>query len=430
MLKRSKAALIFLGLISFILIFCLLTENGVLAQKAGVLSFEGRLHSRYLDLAGNKLVGILLDLGRLDLVKPREMDRILQQYRIRYYRDLEAEEVRMIGERAGIGLLFAGFIDNLEVYWNSNQRRYKAEAEITVRIYDTVSGRATRIITQRGSAAHGDREDAQFQALENCFSSIFVRQLREEFLLTSTIKEIENDEIYFFGGRDLGVKIGSRYQILQRVEDKTTVGYGYKQIGLLEVISVGDDSSRGRILYAKEPVQEVNLLEEMVSKSRVKFNLGYSNMPFRMDGTSGRLNLPGIRVGNEVPFSHSSQVLLGFAGGGGAFIFDIGGVHVREFPLSPGSLYGTLGGGAGFSMGMVEGCGEILGSAGIFGELLAGVKYYPRQEHGISFSLEGVGRLATPLSRWQELDEGNVSPCGPDLRTSGFGIRISAGIGF
>lgn len=423
---RSKAARVLMVLFFFVMIFCVLPENQVLAQKAGVLSFEGRLHSRYLDLAGNKLVGILLDLGRLDLVKPREMDRILQDFGIRYYRDLQAEEVKMIGERAAIDLLFAGFIENLEVYWDSNQRRYKAEGEITVRIYDPISGRVIRIINQRGSASHGNREDAQFQALENCFSSNFVRQLREEFLLTSTIKEIENDEIYFFGGRDLGVKIGSRYQILQKVAGTTQ----YKQIGLLEVISVENDFSRGKVLYAREPLQQDHLLEEMVSKSRFKLNLGYSNMPFKMDGSSGRLNIPGIRVGNEVPFSHSSKVLLEFAGGGGAFIFDIGGVHVREFPITPGSFYGTLGGSAGFSMGMVEGCGEVLGSAGIFGELLAGVKYYPRQEHGMTFSLEGVGRLATPLTRWQDINEGNVSPCGPNLRTSGLGIRISVGLGF
>lgn len=427
---KSKIGVFFLVLCFLFIVFEIIPENQVSAQKAGVLAFEGRYHSRYLDFSREKILDILIDIGRFEVMLPREMDRVLDRYRIRYYSRLEREEVKRIGEITGVDLLFAGSIENLEAYWDSNQRRYRAEAEVTIRIYDSITGRELSFISGRGSSSHGDRESALFQALGNCFSSSFVNQIKKEFLLTSAIQEVDGEDIVFFGGRDLGVRKGDRFKILERVEDEFSGQARYEQIGLLEVTEVGRDISRGQAIYAKKDITRENVLEEIVSRSRLTLSLWYSNTGISVDERTGRLNVFGLKVGSEVPFSHSSNISFGFAGVGGAFLFDVGGEHIREFPLNPGSLYGTIGGRAGISMGLVQACDEFLSSAGLFIEVLPGIKYYLRQEHGMTISIEGIGRFATPLNRWQDLDNNYISPCGPDLRTSGFGVRFSVGIGF
>ncbi len=428
--RKNCWNIMILSFIVCLAVFSLFSENRALAQKAGVLNFEGRYHSQYINYAREELLEVLQEMGRFDAIKSREIDRIAEDLRLRNYYRLEVDEVKKIGERAGLDFLFAGVIEKLEVYWDSGQRKYKAEAEINVRLYDAMTGRTISLFSGRGTASHSNRETSQFQALGNCFSTGFVEGIKEEFLLTSTIKEIDGEKVYFFGGRDLGIKTGSRFQILERTADEVMGEIILEQIGLLEVTSVGEEISRGRVIYSRKPVKEDHLLEETLRRSRLKLNIGYSNMPIKVDGTPGRLNLMGFRFGNEIPFSHSSSIIFGFAGGGGSFIFDTGGEHIREFSLIPGSLYLTFGGGAGFTVGMVEACGDLLVSPGFFGEILGGVKYYLRQEHGMTIALEGVGRLGTPLSRWQELDSPYYSPCGPEVRTSGFGLRFSVGLGF
>ncbi len=417
-------------MIIFNLLLIFLFGGEVLAYEAGVLEFAGRHPSRFLERASQNITRIISDMGRFAIFHREEMKKIIEARDITYFPRLEAEDAREIGEKTGVDIIFAGILDKLEASWDSDRQRFLARAEIVLRIIEAPTGQVTTVISRSGSASHRDRETAKIRALENCFDAQLIRQLRQEFLLSSSIKSIDEDTVIFYGGRDLGVIEGSRFKILSRERGNRGGATSFRQVGLLQVTRVGAEESQGQIIYATEEITRANILEEIVDKDRFRITLGYRLSRIRTAEQAVRVNTFDLRLGSETPFSHSTNVSLGFSAGGGVFIFNLGGEHLRELPLIPGSLYGTWGGAAGFDMGVIEQYGQIFGATGIYAEALAGLKFYPSQEHGMTLALEGVGRLATTLASWQEVNGGSGNINFEEISPSGLGLRFSLGFGF
>ncbi len=417
-------------IILFVLLLIFLFGREALAYEAGVLDFAGRHPSRFLERASQEITRIIGDMGRFEIFHREEMKKIIEARDITIFPRLEPEDARKIGEKTGVNIIFAGIVNKLEASWDSDRQRFLARAEIVLRIIETPTGQVIRVISSSGSASHRDRETAKSRALENCFDSGLVRQLREEFLLSSSVKSIEEDTVIFYGGRDLGIIEGSRFKILSRERGNRGEETSFRQVGLLQVTRVGEEESRGQIIYATEEITTENILEEIVDKDRFRITLGYRLSRIKTGEQPARVNTFDLRLGSETPFSHTTNVSLGFSAGGGVFIFNLGGEHLRELPLIPGSLYGTWGGAAGFDMGMIEQQGQIFAATGIFGEALAGLKFYPSQEHGITLALEGVGRLAATLTGWQQVNGGSGNISVGKFNPSGLGLRFSLGFGF
>ena len=418
-------------LVAFFLLFSLgiVEAQPASAQRVGVVGFEGYFHIDFLNRAGDELTRELRKFERFEVAGRREMRSFFQEHEISHHRYLNREQVKEIARSENIDYLFWGKMKEISIYWNSETGRYHAQVNLLVEIIDVFSGEILRTIKGSGSSDNKDRREAQNKAIENCFSSRFMREIREEFLLLSNIKEIDGNEIYFFGGRDLGVKTGQRFMIMERDTERRD-GAFYEQIGLLEVSAVSDEISRGRVLYAHKPLSEDNVLQEAVSAGRMKVNVDFRNLPYSKNGEKDRVFGGELKMGLEVPFSFSTGLLFGYTGADGVHIYNFGLEYLREMALSPGRIYLNAGGGLGLSLGATQIENEQYTSVGIFGEVLTGLKYYFRQEHGWTISLDGFARYGSSLRHWQRDSDDVWVDYGPEVHLRGFGLRISLGLGF
>ena len=437
-MKKSSIVL----LLAMIYIFCYATPSFA-QEKVGVLDFGGKTPTEFRLSAGNKLFSILLDLGYFDLIAREEMARVLGEEN--FLASQSVEETIETGRMLAANLLFTGSIEQLSSHWDSKVQRYRGEAGITVKIIQVQTGRVLHLLVRTGYGSSENREKSLHLALENCFAGDFMVKLKEIFALNGTITKVDGDSIYFFNGKDLGIKKGQRFRVLrtefEEFEELKIRTAFQREIGLVEVIAVGDNISKAKLIWNSLPILLEDTVEEVEypEKKLLSFEIGVSNK-YTTEAFTGETSAKknhryplalNLKLGRELPFKHSGFLHLGVISVPTVKVFNFGIEGGFERPLSKGFFYFTLSGETGLALAFQQLSSQNASCLGYYLKVGGGGKMYFNREQGPRINLRIFGQYGPKLTPpWKDNEGKTVTPSIQRLDFTGFGLEVGFSIPF
>lgn len=433
-MKKSMKIL----LITAIFIFCFAIP-GLAENKAGVFGFYGSVPNEFCLTATNKLSSILLDLGCFELVERGEIERLLQRQHLQDTGLID--EAVQVGKILSIQLGFIGSVDHLFSYWDGKAQRYRAEAGITFKVINIETEQVLHIIVGTGYSSSENKEKSLYQALEACFSGEFVLKLKDIFSLNGIIIKVDGDNLYFFNGKDRGVKQGQRFKVFRaEVENfeemKITTAFK-EEIAQVEVTEVTEGMSKAKILWNSQPVLLGDTVEEIVSPDKKLVNLGVAVTNKYVLEKSGKnekvkfpLHLTG-RYGKELPFRNYNYFDLSLFKGSNVTILGFGVERGLEYPFIKGLLYGTCFGGGGISLGFQEITSGTTSCLGYYIKIGCGGKYYVKYDSGPRINLNIFAEYGPQIgSKWKTSDGTITYAPVQKLDLTGFGLELGVSFPF
>lgn len=411
---------------SWLIIVLLLIPASVQASRVrvGVFEFGGVGGYDEKQTASSLLAKALVDLGRFDVIERQRLDHIMREQRFQQSYPVDQFTAVEMGKVAGIAAAFIGQIDSLDAKWNrvsDGPGFYLATANLSIKIIDVRSGQLMKVLTVMGTGTGDRRDEAHVSALQACFRTNLVDQLKRVFSLESRVSRVEGDDVYLPLGRDSGIKPLQRF-VLLRAEGGSDWSVDFdegfmEEVGLVQIKSVSGSTARGRVIWSHRPPRVGDILVEE-SRSR-NFTVGVS-----LQGTGLRLtgsSVPAVeetvatlvwRLGQELPFHHETGVevlvassLAGVGWGGFGLYGSL------ERPLVRGFLNATMQGAVGAAIATqyysgYPGAPWTIPSAGtatgahLYLRGDAGLKLYMGRKRGLRMEL-GTSLLATPpIRRW------------------------------
>lgn len=420
------------GCLLLLLLLLFLSNPSLARERVGVLDFDGNVREEYRTAASNRLSRILMDLERFDVIERREMDRILSEQHFQLTGLVDVDTAVEVGKILGITQAFVGSIDHLSSSWD--QGNYRAESRVTVKIIDVETSTLLYIMENSGSGFDRNSTTARHQALENALGEGFVNQLRERFAITSIITRVEGSLVYLMGGQDIGMKNGYRYRILRPDEPgRDFQDTFYQEVGLLEIIDVSASRSRGRIIYAAEPVQQQDVAQEVPYNTRGLMGFRLQTLRYQLaDGeVTGVAPLVEFVYATERPFGYQWGLSLGFSTLPEMLFINIGLEGSLELPILPGHFYITAGGGGGLYGALQDHTHWASGPASassfyILGN--GGIKAYLDYDRGIRINMGIAGRYGGDLSSWESEKGRNLSDYVPYRKVNANGVSLLASL--
>jgi len=428
--EKNMGQKIIVLLTALCILFCAVDVAQAARERVSVLGFTGGVAEEYRQAAVNRLTTALMQLDRFDVVERAEIEFILEEQHFQLAGLVDQAEAVEIGKILGIDLAFLSSVDRLTASWDYENKRYRGEAAITVKIIDIETGRLTAAVERKGTGTDSSRQSSLHKALEGCFGAGLMQTMQENFSLQSEVFRVEGRRLYFLQGMNWGVKEGMRYDIFRAEELffdglETNEQFAYRrQIGMVEVDDVLENLSQGDILWAMEPVRQGDILQEVSKPRKGLFGATPRVAAYRLDEEDKNKYtvIWEVRLGTELPFRNTAQLVLGFSSLDDVNTFDIGFEGGWDFPLVRGKLYFIARGGAALSFAFQS-------DASALGGYLAGtggLKYYHNYGAGPRVELGVTGQYGPNFSRWTAEDEQDVTDDMPHPRVglSGFGLRL------
>lgn len=425
----------FFRTVLLILCLSLLSQGSLLArERLGVLEFGGVVGWEFKVTAINRLTQILMELDRFEVMERRHLELILREQQFQLTGLVDVSTAVSAGKLLGVEKIFVGTIDHLSSHFEEGT--FQAQGKITVKIIDVMTGTLIHVIKVSGNASSSNSTAARHQAIESAMGEVFIIQLREKFAITSIITHVSGNIVYLLGGQDMGIKEGYRYEIVRSdVGGQAYEESFHREIGLLEILEVTSSQSRGKIIYAKEPVQENDVVVEVPYHTRSLLGLGLKtlNVHYHDQREAKIAPLVEITYTLERPFDYNLTGLLGLSFHEELFFVILGLAFGKEISIIPGNLYlnaglggGVLGGGQPHEQYDFYNSG-IANAGNFYLKADLGFKYYLKSHQGARLQLGATGLYGGALNSWQSEQEHIVNKYVqyPNLSLSGGSLFLS-----
>lgn len=318
----KKITISFIFILSFLLVLTLPIKAQEKNEKLGVLKVGGEVDENYLKSAQNLLTQAINQLGRFNLIEREEIDKILKEQRFQQSGIVDSDQAAEIGNILAIDTAVVGSIDSLNTDYQTSDAGdyYRTDVSITVKFIDVESAETLHSIEVSSHALDEDKDQSRQEALENAFSQDLLVELRAIFAIESTIVRIEDNQIFFTSGEEMGVKEGRRYEVHRKedvgseiVDDKEAEENFTEQIGVVEVTDVLKGVSKAEVVWSDKDIQEGDLVREMPanSKNRVAFRMSRNSYDTGEFEDEGAFTYQGI-YGWETPYKYESGFIAGF----------------------------------------------------------------------------------------------------------------------
>ena len=178
----------------------------------------------------------------------------------------------------------------------------------SIKLVNVVSGISEQSFNISASFTGGNRSASLSKVLD-LLSSQIGHKLKELYMITSEVIDVDGRYISIFTGEDLGLKNGTMFEIASKDKERTykgrTVNIPGKSRGLIQISDVGPDASRAKVVRKWRTIRPGNKVYELKSPATVT-DIGFSYSAQLRYEMVGKLRL--------YPFNDLSGSLNGYLG--------------------------------------------------------------------------------------------------------------------
>jgi len=351
-------------------------QSQTIIQLGNVLRFERtvgaettQVFQQAVGAIDEKIRSVFAEMGRFDVIgmqmrlNHENADAFVEALRDYRAETVELPETVLLGEeaftKADFNRLVGGFVvvipsvsfyDLSREQRNDGELRYEADIETSFTFIDADNLETVEQFFIETSGYDADPEQAMREAVEGIPAQLTFRvRSMDLFRIRSGILAVDGRSITLEFGRNMGVRPGDEYAIVQRREGVAGRSYD-EETGLLVVEEVRRDFSTARLIYADEPPEAGDQLEEIprfgietgaYGGAIIGSQEGASSglLGFRASVARGFFSLRPL-VGLEIPLRQLGGGLLPVNTYAGAEL----NWYLGRFKLTPGVALGVGGG--------------------------------------------------------------------------------------
>jgi hypothetical protein len=152
-----------------------------------------------------------------------------------------------------------------------------------VRLVNVETGISEKSFKLGASHTGGNRDASLEKTLSNLTFQVRSK-LKELYMITSEVMEVDNKTISIFSGENLGLEKGDFFEIASKDKQKTykgrTITLPGKTRGLARITEVGPDASKAKVVRKWRKVKEGHKAYEMLTNPYiVDLSLSYGSLP-------------------------------------------------------------------------------------------------------------------------------------------------------
>ncbi len=195
----------------------------------GVAAFKTDKESPYVGLVTEKIVEILKESGRFNVVDRTNRDKTLEELELQKREEfIENQDVALQGQSVAAQKMIQGTITKLPIYRIKNTdgtvRAFKASVAFQLKVDDVATGETTEAVSfESGGSKECLSPQAAVQMAMNSLQDEIKEYFRVTFPLTCKIAKVEKandgvaETILLKAGKKQGVKVGDEF-IVETIE--------------------------------------------------------------------------------------------------------------------------------------------------------------------------------------------------------------------